>query len=94
MGWPQKPSPVQTDNTIAECVVNGKLVANKIKSMDLRFHWLRCREAWKQFRFNWDKGPKNWADYSTKHHPPVIHESKRTQFAGAAQRLYKLLAKL
>ena len=45
MGWPQKPSPVQTDNTTAEGVVNVTIVANKLKSMDLRFNWLRCHEA-------------------------------------------------
>ena len=40
MGWPQKPFPFQTDNTTAEGLVNGKIVAKKLKSMDLRFHWL------------------------------------------------------
>ena len=93
MGWPQNPSPLQTDNTTAEGVVNGTIVANKLKSMDLRFHCLRCQEAQNQFRFYLDKGSNNWADYSTKHHPPVFHETKRTQFAGAAQKLYNLLAK-
>ena len=93
MGWPQKPSPVQTNNTTEEGVVNVTIVANKLKSMDLRFHWLRCREARNQFHFYLDKGPNNWANYSTKHQPPVFHESKRTQFAGAAQKLYNLLAK-
>ena len=93
MGWPQKSSPVQTDNTTSEGLVNGTIVANKLKSMDIQLHWLWCREARNQFRFYWDKGPNNWADYSTKNHPPVFHESKRTQFAGAAQKLYNLLAK-
>ena len=93
MGWPQTPSPVQNENTTAEGVVNGKIVANKLKSTDLRFHWLRCREARNQFRFYSEKGPNNWADYSTKNHPPVFHESKRTQFAGVSQKLYNLLAK-
>ena len=42
MGWPQPPTPVQTDNTTAVGVVNKTLVSKKLKSMDLRFHWLRC----------------------------------------------------
>jgi hypothetical protein len=42
MGWPQPPTPVQTDNTTTAGVVNKTLVSNKLKSMDLRFHWLRC----------------------------------------------------
>ena len=47
MGWPQPPTPIQTDNTAAEGVVNIKIVTKKLKSMDLRLHWLRCREAQK-----------------------------------------------
>ena len=91
MGWPQPKSPIQTDNTTAEGVVNGTIIANKLKAMDLRLHWLRCRAAQNQFRIYWDKGPNNWADYSTKHHPPVYHESKRPLFAGAARLLYHML---
>ena len=49
MGWPQPPTPIQTDNTTAEDVVNKNIVTKKLKSMDLRLHWLRCREALKQF---------------------------------------------
>ena len=62
-----------------------------MKSMDLRLHWLRCREAQKQFRFYWDKGPNNWGDYHTKQHPPVYHEAKRPIFAGCAQILLHVL---
>ena len=49
MGWPQPPTPIQTDNTTAKGVVNNTIVAKKWKSMDLRLHWLRYREAQKQF---------------------------------------------
>ena len=91
MGWPQPPTPVQTDNTTAAGVVNKTLVSNILKFMDLRFHWLRCRTAQDQFRFYWDKGPNNWGDYSTKHHPPVYHESKRKLFAGTASLLHHAL---
>ena len=54
-GWPQPPTPIQTYNTKAEGVVNNKIFTKKLKSMDLRLHWLRCREAQKQFSFYWDK---------------------------------------
>ena len=45
MGWPQPPSPLQTNNSTAECVVNNTIILLKIKSMDLRFHWVRCHKA-------------------------------------------------
>ena len=51
MDWPQPPTSIQTDNTTTEGVVNNKIVTKILKSMDLRLHWLRCREAQKQFRF-------------------------------------------
>ena len=82
MGWQQKESPIQTDNSTADGVVNSTIVAKRLKSMDLRFHWLRCREAQKQFRIFWAPGGENWADYYTKHFAPIHHESQRQQFAG------------
>ena len=82
MGWPQGRSPIQTDNTTANGVVNNTIVPRNLKAMDLRLHWLRCREAQGQFKIYWEKGEENWGDYSTKHHPPQYHVSKRPQFAG------------
>ena len=82
MGWPQSRTPVQTDNSTAVGVVNKTIVPRKMKSMDLRFWWLRCRESQGQYRYYWDSGPKNWADYHTKHHPPIYHESERPRHAG------------
>ena len=84
MGCPQPPTPIQTDNTTAKGEVNNKIFTKKLKSMDLRLHWLRCREAQKSNRFYWENGPKKWGDYHTKQHPPVYHEAKRPLFAGCA----------
>jgi hypothetical protein len=77
MGWPQPKTPVQTDNSTAVGVTNNTIVPKRTKSMDMRFHWLRCRAAQNQFRYYWAKGPDNEGDYSTKHHPDIYHESKR-----------------
>ena len=56
MGWPQGKSPIQTDNSTADGVVNNTIVAKRLKSMDLRLHWLRCRESQGQFRIFWAPG--------------------------------------
>ena len=82
MGWPQGRATIQTDNSTADGVINNTIVAKKLRSMDLRFHWLRCREAQGQFRFYWAPGADNWGDYYTKHHPPVHHLSQRQLHAG------------
>ena len=73
MVFPQPPTPIQTYNTAAEGVVNNKIVAKTLKSMDLRLHWLHCRESQTKKHLYWDKGPNNWGDYHKKQHPPVYH---------------------
>jgi hypothetical protein len=50
MGHPQLPTPIQTDNTTAEGVVNNITQPKRTKAMDMRFHWLRDQEERNQFR--------------------------------------------
>ena len=45
MGHKQPPTPLQTDNTMAEAVSNGKIQTKRTKAMDMRFNWLRNREC-------------------------------------------------
>ena len=80
MGRPQPPTPIQTDNSTSEGGLNETITARKNKSMDLRFHWLRCRKAKQKFRFYWAPGSNSCANYSTKHHLPIYHELKRPLF--------------
>jgi hypothetical protein len=82
MGWPQPKSPVQTDNSTAAGFVHDTIVQRRIKMIWMRLHWLRCRAAQGQFRFYWDKGSTNMADYHTKHHPPAYHIAHRATHAG------------
>lgn len=46
------------------------------KSWDMKYNWLCDRTAQKQFHVKWDKGIHNMADYFTKYHPPLHHQSK------------------
>ena len=82
MGWPQPKSPIQTDNSMAAGFVNDTIIQRRIKMLWMRLHWLRCRAAQGQFRFYWDKGTTNLADYSTKHHLPAYHLAHRPTHAG------------
>ena len=66
LGHKQPPTPVQTDNSMADGVINGKVQPRRTKAMDMRFHWLRDRECQEQFRFYWRPGKMNYADYWTK----------------------------
>jgi len=59
--------------------VNNNIQPRRTKAMDMRFHWLRDREAQCQFRFFWRPGPTNRADYWTKHHCTAHHIEKRPE---------------
>ena len=46
----QPPTPMQTDNTTAHGVVTNNIASKRLKSMDMKLHWLRCKISQKQFR--------------------------------------------
>ena len=77
LGHKQPPTPIQTDNSTACGVVNNEIQPKATKSMDMRFYWLKDREARKQFKIYWRKGALNRGDYVTKHHPPIHHQTIR-----------------
>ena len=75
MSHKQPPAPIQVDNTTALGVVKSTIQPKRTKAMDMRFHWLQCRENQKQFRIYWKPGETNYADYVTKHHPIIHHKT-------------------
>ncbi len=80
MGQKQPATPLQTNNSMAKAVTNGKVQPKCTKAMDMRFHWLRDRECHRQFRVYWRPGKLNYADYWTKHHPKKHHQHMRKEF--------------
>jgi hypothetical protein len=77
MGHPQPPTPMQTDNSTAHSLIANKIRPKALKSMEMRFNFLKCRQAQQQFRFYWRPGTQNLADYFTKHHAPSHHINTR-----------------
>ena len=63
MGHPQPPTPIQTDNKTAEGLINNKIISKATKSIDMNFHWLRCRDSQGQYRYYWRPGKGNLADF-------------------------------
>ena len=90
MGHPQPKTPIQTDNSTAEGVINNTIQPKRTKSMDMRFEWLKDRESKNQFRYYWRAGKTNLADYFTKHHPPAHHRNMRGEFLTRLAELQKL----
>ena len=79
MGHLQPPTPIQTNNSAANGVVNNIIQPKKTNPMDMILHWLRCRMAQKRFRFHWRPGTSNLADYWTKHHSGTHHRHFRRE---------------
>jgi hypothetical protein len=49
IGHKQPPMPLQTDNAMADAIINGKIQPKLTKAMDMRFHWLRDCKCQQQF---------------------------------------------
>ena len=77
LGHPQPPTPIQTDNSCAEGIVNDTVKQKRSKAIDMRFYWVRDRVKQNQFKIFWKKGADNLADYFTKHHPTSHHQEMR-----------------
>jgi hypothetical protein len=90
LGHPQPPTPIQIDNSTALGVVTNIIQPKRTKAMDMRFHWLRCREKQKQFRTYWRAGTTNLADYVTKHHPAIHHQAVRHIYLSTPTKLLLL----
>ncbi len=74
MGHPQTCTPIQTNNSTAHALLTSKIMPKALKAMDMRLHWLHCREAQDQYHFYWKPGTQNLADYWTKYHPARHHK--------------------
>jgi hypothetical protein len=81
LGHVQPPTPLQTDNAMADGVINGKVQTEQAKAMDMRVHWVCDQECQQQFRIYWQPGKLNYANYWTKHHPETHHRSMRKNFS-------------
>jgi hypothetical protein len=80
LGHKQPATPLQTDNSTAEGVINSKVQPKCTKAMNMHFHWLRDRECQEQFHIDWHPGKLNYADYWTKLHPAAHHQNIRRKF--------------
>eukprot|EP00804_Cyclotella_cryptica_P020410 CCRYP_012630-RA/>CCRYP_012630-RA protein AED:0.44 eAED:0.44 QI:0/0/0/1/0/0/2/0/137 len=81
----QGKTPIQTNNSTAHGVVNGKIQPKQTKAMDMRFYWLKDRDTQNFFQFHWKPGKNNLADYWTKHHEAIHHSNIRSQILSPDQ---------
>jgi len=80
LGHPQPATLIQTDNAVADGIINDRVKQRRSKAIDMRFYWVRDRVRQGQFCIHWKKGSENLADYFTKHHPPAHHKAMRPTY--------------
>jgi hypothetical protein len=69
LGYPQQPTTIMIDNTVAEGLAADTINAKRSKSMDVRFFWLRDRIQKGQFAVKHLAGKWNISDFFTKSLP-------------------------
>jgi hypothetical protein len=69
IGYPQNPTTIMIDNTVAEGLAADTINARRSKSMDVRFFWLRDRIQRGQFKVQHLAGRWNISDFFTKSLP-------------------------
>jgi hypothetical protein len=53
------PTPLKTNNAMADAIINGKIQPKQTKAMDMRFHWLQDCKCQQQFQIYWQPGKLN-----------------------------------
>ena len=76
LGYPQLPTLLLIDNTVAIGLANDTINKKRSKSINMRFFWLRDRVAQQQFVVEHIPGQHNVADFFTK----ALPNSKYDQF--------------
>ena len=80
LGHPQPPTPIHIDNTTAVGIVNSTIKRQRSRSMEMRYFWLLDQQVQKYFKFFYQPGQENLADYPSKHHTAPIHQHVRPYY--------------
>ena len=80
LGHPQPQSPIHIDNTTAVGILNNTIKRQRSRAMDMRYFWLLDQETNKYFKFYYQPGQENLADYPSKAHTGTIHTHVRPYY--------------
>eukprot|EP00957_Ditylum_brightwellii_P131791 10050235-Ditylum_brightwellii.AAC.2 len=80
LNHPQPPTPIMTENTTADGIINDTIKKHRLRAIDMRFYWLKdcCKQG--HFQVYWKPRNKNLGDYHTTHHPVTHHKDVRKEF--------------
>lgn len=77
LGHPQPPSPIQTDNNVADSFVHNTIKKRRLKTIAMNMHWLQDLQQQNLIQTYWRPKVLNLADYLTKYHSPTHHRTMR-----------------
>ena len=80
MVHPQGPTPLKTNNKIADGFFNKKIKLKRSKCFKMKFHWMKNGIIQGTYYVYWDKGINNWADHFTEHQPHKHHKFMRLEY--------------
>ena len=70
---PQPPTPLKTDNSTVDGIMNKTIKQRQSKAINKRLYWLQDRVEQGEFNVFWAPGKHNLVDYFTKYHLPATH---------------------
>ena len=73
LGHPQPQTPIYINNTTALGILNNTISRQLYRAMDMRYFWLLDQETNKYFKFYYQPGQENLANYPSKAHTGNIH---------------------
>ena len=68
-----EPTPATNNNNTAHSLKMGTMSSKSSKPNYTRFEWLKCHKAQQMIVFLWACGPKDCANYPSKHHHGPHH---------------------
>ena len=77
MGHPQDTTPIKTDNSTVNGIIDKSMKARYLKADSNRLKWIREKVDKGIFEVHWESAKTNLADYPTKHHSPTHHRTVR-----------------
>ena len=80
LGHKQPPTPIHTNITTATGIIHKTIKQQQSRAMNMRYFWTISKQDDKTIDVAWHPGRKNLGDYSSKHHPPAIHQNPRPTY--------------
>ena len=75
LGHTKPPTPIHTKNTKATGIIQKTIKKQQLCAMNMRYFWTISKQDDKTIDVLWHPGRENFADYSSKHHYPTIHQN-------------------